>query len=914
MVHGLSGMGKTALVEHFLSEARVDGQTIVLSGRCYEHEKVPFKALDSIVDALSRYLGRLSLAEASEVMPKDVLALGHLFPVLKRVDAVRTARRRQPAPLEPRALRRAASRALKEMLARIAMRQPLLVFIDDLHWGDQDSARLLNDLMTGDERPALLLVCTYRSPDRERSPCLQSFLSGLQEQGQTDLREIELSELSERDAARLAFELLGISPADPEEVAREAKGSPYLVAQLVDHLRSEQANFPRESNTDLNVSLERALNERVEALSPAGRTVLELVAVSGRPLHERVIAGLASEGLELGEALAELRTHKLVRGVGAPDSRAIGIYHDSIREAVLGLMHADQVRNWHSRLATAIENSDAPDLEALTEHTLGAEDYSRAGIYAIRAASQATESLAFDRAADLYAIAVEHHEDEAWRQELLISWAEALVNAGRSTRAAEVYIRAAGNAEGREAAELKRQAGVQLMLSGRWLEGRKALEQALGDLDVQLADSGDDTFALNNEGYRALRERGFEFDRRASRELDREELAAIDALYDLAQATLATDPMLSATFTVAQLHRALDAGDPRRIALGLCDYFVTVDLAYSVLSGEKAKSLQAAEQVARELEDPLVRASIAFARAFNYQNDGMLQPARMEFAQAEDLFANHCPGAVAKLRACRMLYARVHVMLGQFEELAHCDAWIREAEQCEDVLTATRLRLICAHRYLMDDEVERAERALQVPEVLRGPRADLTELLRVLAQVSLLLYRGDPVAAEGLLADADDVHKSPLFAIPSWRGDHLANRARLYMLASTADTEDPERRLSVVEECIDGIAALDLESHVDHIRILRAGLAFLRDDLSTALHELNSILSDADMGGDSRIIRACARMRKGQLIGGDEGAMMIKESARELTARGVQQPERFARLYSPGFDRPEQSLGAVAAK
>ena len=55
-VTGESGMGKSALVRAFLDELRVQGRAVVLAGRCYEREAVPYKAFDRVVDALTRYL------------------------------------------------------------------------------------------------------------------------------------------------------------------------------------------------------------------------------------------------------------------------------------------------------------------------------------------------------------------------------------------------------------------------------------------------------------------------------------------------------------------------------------------------------------------------------------------------------------------------------------------------------------------------------------------------------------------------------------------------------------------------------------------------------------------------------------------------------------------------------------------
>src|SRR5262249_57509210 len=115
------------------------------------------------------------------------------------------------------------------------------------------------------------------------------------------------------------------------------------------------------------------------------------------------------------------------------------------------------------------------DLEAMVEHLIGAGDSKRAQIYAIRAATQAAEALAFEKAARLFAIAVENQDDQGWGHELLVRWADALVNAGRGRQAAAVYFDAARSAPEAEARVFRRKAGLQLWATGHEQEAQGLL-------------------------------------------------------------------------------------------------------------------------------------------------------------------------------------------------------------------------------------------------------------------------------------------------------------------------------------------------------------------------------------------------------------------------------------------------------
>jgi eukaryotic-like serine/threonine-protein kinase len=168
-VHGQPGVGKSALLDRFTGQLREQGRALVLAGRCHEREAVPFKAFDGIADALLRYLQALPRSQAAGLLPRDIHLVSQLFPVLDAVPAVRDVPRRQAGMPDPRRVRLRAFAAIKELVARIADKQPLVVAIDDLHWGDIDSRPSCSRSATGPTTRTARTSARPCAPSRRRA-------------------------------------------------------------------------------------------------------------------------------------------------------------------------------------------------------------------------------------------------------------------------------------------------------------------------------------------------------------------------------------------------------------------------------------------------------------------------------------------------------------------------------------------------------------------------------------------------------------------------------------------------------------------------------------------------------------------------------------------------------------------------
>jgi predicted ATPase len=164
------------LVRQFLEGLLAGDRAIVLAGRCYARETVPYKVFDSIMDALTRYLTTLSSGEARALLPHDIRVLTRLFPSLLRVRTVAESPAEAIDVSNVQEVGRRASAALWGVFQRVAIKRPLVLVVDDLQWGDSDSARLLAELLAPPSPPPLMLLVSYRDEDLKSSKVLQQLL------------------------------------------------------------------------------------------------------------------------------------------------------------------------------------------------------------------------------------------------------------------------------------------------------------------------------------------------------------------------------------------------------------------------------------------------------------------------------------------------------------------------------------------------------------------------------------------------------------------------------------------------------------------------------------------------------------------------------------------------------------------
>src|SRR5438477_9875689 len=480
-VHGNSGMGKSTLARIFLEQLKEKTlNAIILQGRCYERESVPYKALDGVVDSLSKHLASLRRAKAESLMPRNRAALARVFPVMLQVDSIFDARSAQPETIDLFTLRRQAFGALRELLTNIASQKPLVIYIDDLQWADADSTFLLEELLRPPDAPPLLLVAGFRTEDIEEKPFLKQLLL---QAGTENYRELFIGPLAGGEARELTRSLFAAADVSGEpfieSIVHEAAGSPFLLEQLTHY------GMMNERAATAGISLTTMLEERMKQLPPGARQLLNVLAVARRPVDEAVAlnaSGLSGDPLQ---SLTPLRAAQFIRSGGR--QYGIEVYHDRIGETIGALLDDSERKQIHRRLAQTIEARGLDDPESLYEDYLGAGETDRAAVHAEAAARKAASALAFDRAALYFRRTIELKPEAPNLVELKIGLGDALANAGRPAEAAREFLETANATSARRALELRQRAGAQLLMGGHIEEGLEVFRVVMETVGFRLA-------------------------------------------------------------------------------------------------------------------------------------------------------------------------------------------------------------------------------------------------------------------------------------------------------------------------------------------------------------------------------------------------------------------------------------------
>jgi serine/threonine protein kinase len=908
-VHGRSGIGKSSLIQHFLEGVAAREDAVVLAGRCYESESVPYKALDSLMDSLSQYLKHLSPMEAATLLPREAALLGRVFPSLRRVGAVAEAPARLRENADPQVLRERTVSALRELLARMSDRRPLVLFIDDLQWGDEAGSQLLADLMRPPEPPLLLLLGSYRSEEVGSSACLGVLRRSLEEAVDAgDRKELAIEELPLREAVALAHALLGSEgvPGQAEAVARESGGSPLFVQELVHHIQHGGTGYSPAAEGG-QVTLEAVLWERIQRLPPAGQRLLEVVATAGQPLDQRIASQVAGLGADERTVLADLRSRRLLRGSGPAERDDIETYHDRIRETVTAHLEPATRTRHHLALAEALAATGQADPEVLAAHFHSGGALALAGQHYAQAADNASSALAFDHAALLYRRSLELNPlGSELDRPLLRKLADALASAGRGPEAARTYLSAAAGAALDEAIELRRRAAVQFLRFGHYDEGMTTLRSVLESVGMRLPTRRVHVVLSCLWQRLLLSLRGLGFRLKEPDQLTPEDRRYIDVCWSVGLGLAIVEPICAYDFRTRSLRRALRAGEASRIIMTLAvEAFSLADLGGPRRLRRSARILEATEPLAQRLvaTHPHVLGWVLLEKGLAANSEGQWKSAQTFCDQAEVLFRERCIDVGFECGIARLYSLTSLIYQGELAEVGRrLPPLLQDARQRGDFYATMLLGSHAGILHLAEDRPQRAGEMLQelasFAERWPGQGVNLFRFHSLVVRTNVALYNGDGAAAwQMMAAEKTAVTRSIQFKVQNLR-IHYEYRRGCCALAAAAVAADPRPLRRVADDAARRLERERLPWATALARLLQGSASAGRGDTAHARAQYAEAVA-ACTATHMQLGGAPARRRLGQLTGGAEGRALVEEADAFMANQMIRNPARFTDMIIP---------------
>ncbi len=407
-ISGDPGIGKTRLLSELAAAADADGAT-VLYGRSPEEAVAPYQPFAE------------ALAPLASADPGLAPLLG---------DA--------PAGVEEAGARLRLFEAVAAALAD-APGPRVLLALDDLHWADLPSLRLLTHVLRHRRSNRLVVACTYRETELGRSHPLARALADLRRD-----RLVERVALTGLDADAAGGLITGWVGAHASAglvgaVQDETGGNPFFIEEVLQHLLESGALTIDDAGWQLArpvreigvpESVREVIGRRLDRLGDDAVDVLETAAVIGPDFDLALLEAACGLGRDtVLDALESATDAHLIRSIPAQPA-SWSFMHALIREALVGELSTLRGARLHARVAEALAAAPAARPAELAHHGIEAAALvgtERAAEWARAAGDAALAGLAYEEAAAHYHDAL---EVTGPRADLLLALADALVRAG----------------------------------------------------------------------------------------------------------------------------------------------------------------------------------------------------------------------------------------------------------------------------------------------------------------------------------------------------------------------------------------------------------------------------------------------------------------------------------------------------
>jgi hypothetical protein len=639
---------------------------------------------------------------------------------------------------------------------------------------------------------------------------------------------------------------------------------------------------------------------RVRRHSPEAQSLLEVLCVAGcrLPWNVALQAAGQADALEAGLALCDA---KLARTQRDGEQERIALYHARIREA-FGELDVLRVRAIHKRIADAFQRLHPAECEEQLRHRLLAGEHAEAAELALVAAERAARHFAWNHAANLLRVALDHDPSRTRRATILERLGFALANARKHSAAADVYLMLLREAVVDPEVRLSQLAARQLLHAGRLDEGMHLIKQYCRRVGLYFPALDQNPTAMY---LRARAEVRLTPALRAGTypALPLQQRTYLDAAEGMVPELLSLDPMRARILHGQYYRAACRSGDRRRILNALV--WEIVHIGY--LSGKRGEPrvrrlLHTIATIAAELGTPVARGLQWFAEgffAFSCQGTpGLALTAYRRAAEILDKEESDKYVSPEMLPISRSIAAELS---GDFDELHSLSSnHSRDQVECLDLAMPLLLQGVPL-TLLVKDEPGNATRFIEQ----HPPAAEMqvAEYFRVVRASDVALYTGQHEQAAQLIDDIRPLlaqsilYRSPLFA------HSFAFYCARGALCRYFTTRDPKHARSIQRQLAFTGGATAPRYNRGFLRLIAASLAVCDGRTAEARGLLQAAAFDFT-SAHAHHGAICAQYRLAQL---DRDTDAWRNARDALHERGVVNSERWVAIWAP---MPQQGVFA----
>jgi tetratricopeptide (TPR) repeat protein len=823
--------------------------------------------------------------------------------VLGRVAAIADAPATSELGPDAHELRQRTFLALREMLARLGDRSPLVIWIDDLQWGDRDSSSFLAELCAFPTPPRLLLLLSYRSEESDTTPTLDYLnrVFSANERAPTNWRHLNVEGLNDEDSRKLLKKLLSDRASDSavEKIVSEARGHPFYLQELARWVSRTGKLSQNIAESDLE--LRAFLQRRISELPMSSRDLLELISLAAQPitLSMAFAAAVTNQTEDQRGALSLLIDGNLIRISGGDGEKRVEPYHDQVRKVVVDALLPEKAKARHARLAQTLADNPSSEPQLLVTHYTGAGDLSSALSAALKAASAAENQLAFERAAMFYQAALDTGTvGDSYKADLYHSLATCLGNAGRGWDSAHAYLKAAEFTEN-DAFELSRLAADQLLRSGYLDQAMVLFRKLCRRVDVKMP--ANPRSAIRGIVFWRLLTRirlMFGYPESYTGFVAPKDVARLDVLRTGGIIMNTADPVIAAYFQARHIYDSLHVREPDHLATAFA-----LEASFRAVTGvrrpEKCLELmQIAEQLAKKTSNSSTLGFVYLCRAYLDHILGRVPQGIENSRFAISFLRRHCTGVAWELTAAHVLLFWFTFWAGHMDEVRELfPQLLREGAARGDANVEDSLRFL-SYFHLSADRPQDCLRESR--RILESQRAfHLQHYVATLTYVETHLYMGEyALAREHLLKAWSPMSKSHILRSQILRILAFFLRGRVAMACWFTRKRDSRLRAEV-EYYAKRLKRIRSAWCEPMTCLLLAGLAAGEGNRAGAVRALEEAHNGFERIALHGYASATAYV-SGHLRGDEKGVAQVRMAEEFFKVHDFRNPESFLRMLIPG--------------